>query len=109
MNSFKDHYRKINKKTGERVKTRHIDGMLPITTGKHSHEVVPVSHRANNNTVQEFEQLKRIKNGTKIIGSLKAKKLMDQFNITKNQGKLGNTGITITPHHHKPGFYLLQK
>jgi hypothetical protein len=44
----------------------------------------------------------------KVIGALKAKQLFKQFNITRGDGKLGNTGITIQP-HTKPGFFLLKK
>ena len=109
MNTFKDHYRKVNKKTGERVKKRHEGTILtPGVNSKHSGDVVPVSHRSNNNTVQEFEQLKRMNSGTKVIGALKAKQLFKQFNIVKGEGRLGNTGIAIHP-HTKPGFFLLKK
>ena len=109
MNTFKDHYRKFNKKTGERVVKRHEGIILPPSVStKHAGDVVPVSHRADNNAVQEFEQLKRMNSGTKIIGALKAKKLKDMYNIKSDSGKLGNTGILIQP-HQKHGFYLLQK
>jgi len=109
VNTFKDHYRKFNKKTGERVKKRHEGVILtPGVDSKHSGDVVPVSHRSNNNAVQEFEQLKRMNSGMKVIGALKAKQLFKQFNSTRGDGKLGNTGITIKP-HTKPGFFLLKK
>ena len=114
MNSFKDHYSKINK-NGEFVKRRHIDSNFSNNAVnpnmKHAAVIVPKAHRANNNAVEEFEQLKRANSGTKIISSLKAKKLMspDMFNITSGSGNLGNTGIHIAPHPQKPNTYVLTK
>jgi hypothetical protein len=80
VNTFKDHYRKFNKKTGERVKKRHEGVILtPGVDSKHSGDVVPVSHRSNNNAVQEFEQLKRMNSGMKVIGALKAKNSLNNL------------------------------
>ena len=108
MNSFKDHYRKFNK-DGERVTKRH-EGLIlsPTMDTKHAGDVVPVSHRANNNNVQEFEALKRLAHGTKTINQAKALKLKQQFNLKDFIGTLGNTGISMQP-HQTSGLYILQK
>jgi hypothetical protein len=108
VNSFKDHYRKFNK-NGERVTKRHEGIILPPSIdAKHAGDVVPVSHRANNNTVQEFESLKKLSRGTKVVNQAKASKLKQQFNLKDYTGKLGNTGISIQP-HQTSGLYILQK
>lgn len=75
---------------------------------KHTSKIVPDCHKSNNNTVQEFESLKRQASGVKVINSNKAQKLRQQFNLKKQEGVLGNTGITIHPHVQK-GFYVLKK
>jgi hypothetical protein len=46
--------------------------------------------------------------GTKTITLLKARKLKDQFNLSEFKGKLGNTGIYLSP-HHESGFFTLTK
>jgi hypothetical protein len=111
VNSFKDHYRKFHK-DGTAVKRRHVDSMFVNNTTnpdmKHSNDVVPVSHRADNNNVQEFEILKKQPRGTKVINRAKALKLTQQFNLKGYTGTLGNTGISMQP-HQTAGLYILQK
>lgn len=117
MNSFKDHYRKFHK-DGTAVKRRHVDSMFVNNTTnpdmKHSNDVVPVSHRANNNAVQPFEELKRTGKGPKPINIHHVKQLAKQFkfNIPTQENeevKCGNTGISLTRHPTNPNSYLLHK
>lgn len=106
MNSFKDHYRKFNKKTGEAVKRRHVDSMFANAAVR----PVPKAHRTDNNIIAEFESLKRKEKGTPpaTINLAKARKLQAQFNLKEPRGMLGNTGIFLAP-HHESGFFTLTK
>ena len=71
-------------------------------------KTVPEYCKHDNNAVQEFETLKIMNKGTKIINLAKARKLKDQFKLSDFKGTLGNTGIHLTP-HYKPGFFTLTK
>lgn len=115
MKSFKDFISErfnphFNKKTGEARQHRHMADMIPdvnshsATGGK----TVPEYCKHDNNTIQEFEALKKMTSGTKTITLLKARKLKDQFNLSEFKGKLGNTGIYLSP-HHESGFFTLTK
>jgi hypothetical protein len=104
---FNPHF---NKKTGQARLHRHMADMIPdvdthsATGGK----TVPEYCKSNNNSVQEFESLKTMNSGTKIINLNKARKLKDQFKLNEFKGTLGNTGIHLAP-HHKSGFFTLTK
>ena len=116
MNSFKQFVSEvfnphINKKTGEARQHRHMANIIPdvSTHSATGGKTVPEYCKSDNNTVEEFEQLKRpgIK-GPKTINLAKARKLKDQFNLSDFKGTLGNTGIHMAP-HHEPGFFTLTK
>ena len=116
MKSFKDFILErfnplFNKRTGEARQHRHMADIVPdvnshsATGGK----TVPEYCKHNNNTVEEFESLKKPMNkGTKTITLAKARKLKDQFNLSEFKGTLGNTGIYLAP-HHESGFFTLTK
>jgi hypothetical protein len=111
MYSFKEfvtehrgNYLRINPTTGLPRKRRHIDSMFANPDIR----PVPKCHRADNNSVQEFESLKQMPKGTKTINLAKARKLQAKFNLRDTRGTLGNTGIFLAP-HHEPGFFTLTK
>lgn len=118
MNSFKDHYSKF-RKDGTSVNRRHMRDTVGVSNAtnpdmKHAGDVVPVVHRTDNNAVQPFEELKRVNSGIKHITSAHVRKLADQFGFNipaqaNEEVKCGNTGISVTKHPTKEGFYILQK
>jgi hypothetical protein len=117
VNSFKDHYRKF-RKDGTAVKRRHVDSMFTSNATdpnmKHANDIVPVCHRANNNAVQPFEELKRVGRGSKPITGVQANTLAKQFGFNipsqaNEEVKCGNTGISMTLHPTNPNSYLLYK
>lgn len=93
MNTFKDHWRKINKK-GEFVKKRH-EGLG--TTLASQKRFVPKAHQTILQN-QRVLSLLRKNSGKVIINSSDIKKIEDQFNLkysSTTPKKLGNTGISL--------------
>ena len=93
MNTFKDHWRKFNKKGGF-VKKRH-EG-LGATLASQS-RFVPQSHRTIHKN-QKVEGLLRKSAGKSILNSAEIKQIEDEFNVkysSTTPKKLGNTGISI--------------
>jgi hypothetical protein len=112
--TFKEVFEKytphFNANTGAAREHRHMKSVIPDVSS-HSQSggrTVPKYCQTDNNNVQEFEALKNVNSGTKVINAVKAQKLKKQFNIKNDNGTLGNTGITIQP-HTQPGLYILQK
>jgi len=115
VKSFKDFCIEVfnphfNKKTGEARQHRHMADIIPdvSTHSATGGKTVPEYCKHDNNAVQEFESLKKMNSGAKIITAAKAQKLKDQFKLSNLPGTLGNTGISLTP-HSKPGFFVLTK
>jgi len=107
VNKFKNfgHFFNANKKSDPLsvepfVKRRHMGtgAGVSMTKGK---SFVPDKDKTRVDTIPEYEALKNNQGTQYIINSLKAKKIKD---------KIGDgTGITLTPHPSKPGFFILQK
>lgn len=85
-------------------------GALPdvSTHSRTGGKAVPDMWKSDNNAVQEFEQLKKMQSGQKIINAAKANKLRKQFPV-KDTGMLGNTGIQLTQHPSQPNSFILIK
>jgi len=107
VNSFKDYF---GLKSIEPIKKRHMHpiGRDPISHPKSPGKFVPDMWRADNNSVPEFEVLKKAPSGKKIINHKKAAKLRTKFPIKKD-GKLGNTGISMIQSPNDPKVFILQK
>jgi len=93
MNTFKDHWRKFNKK-GDFVKKRHegLGATLPSQS-----RFVPKAHQTILQN-QRVLSLLRKKSGKIAINSNDIKEVEDQFNLkysSTHPKKLGNTGISI--------------
>ncbi len=86
----------------------HPIGRDPISHSKSPGKFVPDMWKTDNNTVNEFEELKNLPNGKKIITLKKALKLRKQFSL-KGDGKLGNTNINMIQSPDNPNFFILQK
>ncbi len=105
--NFKDYY---SANIGEPVKKRHMHpiGLDPSSHPKSPGKFVPDMWKSDNNTVQEFEQLKKMNRGVKTINAAKAQKLKSLFKLY-GSGKLGNTGISLLPHPSNNQQFILQK
>lgn len=86
----------------------HAIGRDASSHSKTPGKFVPDMWKSDPSAVQEFEALKKMNTGTKVINRMKATQLMKMFNLKTAEGKLGNTGISIGPHTN-PGSYTLQK
>jgi len=116
VNSFKVFFERnnfnpdFNKKTGEARQHRHLNDMIPDVSShtKTGGKTVPEYCKSDNNAVQEFEALKNMNSGVKVINQVKAQQLKQQFNLKDFNSTLGNTKISIAP-HTTPGLYILRK
>jgi hypothetical protein len=93
MNTFKDHWRKFNKK-GNFVKKRH-EG-LGATKPSQS-RFVPMSHRTIHSN-QKIQSLLRKNTGRIVLNKADVKQVENEFNLkysSTTPKKLGNTGIQI--------------
>jgi hypothetical protein len=93
VNTFKDHWRKFNKK-GDFVSKRH-EGLG--TTIASQSRFVPKSHRSIHKN-QKVVGLLRKTSGKTILNSAEIKQIEDEFNIkytSTTPKKLGNTGISL--------------
>lgn len=93
MNTFKDHWRKFNKK-GDFVKKRH-EG-LGATKASQT-RFVPMCHRSTNDN-QKVLGLMRKNNGRVILNRMDVKQIENEYNLkysSTDPKKLGNTGITM--------------
>lgn len=93
MNTFKDHWRKFNKK-GNFVKKRHegLGATLPSQS-----RFVPKAHQTILQN-QRVLSLLRKKTGKVIVNSADIRDIEDQFNLkysSTTPKKLGNTGISL--------------
>jgi len=93
MNTFKDHWRKFNKK-GDFVKKRHegLGATLPSQS-----RFVPKAHQTILQN-QRVLSLLRKKTGKVVVNSADIKDIEDQFNLkysSTTPKKLGNTGISL--------------
>lgn len=93
MNTFKDHWRKFNKK-GEFVKKRHegLGETLPSQS-----RFVPKAHRTIHKN-QKVESLLRKKTGKTVLNAAEISQIEDEFGLkyaSTTPKKLGNTGIII--------------
>jgi hypothetical protein len=106
VNNFKSHF---SQKTNDFKKRRHM-GLGPdvSTHSATGGKFVPQMWKANNNSVQEYEALKRMESGEKIINSAKAAALKKLHPVSQ-EGKLGNTGISLLPHPTQQGSFILKK
>ena len=107
MDTFKDYF---SLKSLEPTKKRHMHpiGRDPMSHPKTPGKFVPDMWKSDGDVVPEFEALKKAASGRRLINSKKAGKLKTKFPLKKD-GKLGNTGITMTQSQNKPGTYILQK
>lgn len=105
--NFKDFF---GNKALEPVKKRHMHpiGRDPMSHPKTPGKFVPDMWKSDNDVVPEFESLKKTQTGKKIINHKKAAKLRIKFPLKKD-GKLGNTGITMSQSPNNPKVYILQK
>jgi hypothetical protein len=93
VNTFKDHWRKFNKK-GNFVKKRH-EG-LGATLASQS-RFVPDAHKTILKN-QRVKSLMRQKSGKVVINSADIRQIEDEFNLkyaSTEPKKLGNTGISL--------------
>ena len=93
MNTFKDHWRKFNKK-GNFVKKRHegLGATLPSQS-----RFVPKAHRTIHKN-QKVEGLLRKTQGRVVLNTAEIKQIEDEFNLkyaSTTPKKLGNTGIIL--------------
>ncbi len=107
MKPFKDYF---GLKSVEPVKKRHMHpvGRDPISHPNTPGKFVPDMWKTDNDSIEEFESLKNVSSGEKIINHVKAAKLRVKFPLKKD-GKLGNTGITMTQSQSDPKVFILKK
>lgn len=102
MNTFKDHWRKFNKK-GDFVKKRH-EGMGSTLASQS--RFVPKAHRTLHRN-QKVQSLLRKNTGKVILNNSEIKQIENEFKVkytSTTPKKLGNTGISMRfdPVIHKP-------
>jgi len=86
----------------------HPVGRDPLSHPKSPGKFVPDMWKTDNDVVPEFEALKNTSTGKKLINQKKAAKLRVKFPLKKD-GKLGNTGISMTQSPNDPNVFILQK
>lgn len=86
----------------------HPLGRDPISHPQSPGKFVPDMWRTDSDVVPEFEALKKMTTGKKVINNKKAAKLRTKFPLKKD-GKLGNTGISMTKNPANPTTFILQK
>lgn len=93
MNTFKDHWRKFNKK-GEFVKKRH-EGLG--ATAASQKRFVPKAHQTEQRN-QKVLSLLRKNHGRAILNKYELKQVQNEFKVkysSTTPKKLGNTGIVL--------------
>jgi len=93
MNTFKDHWRKFNKK-GNFVKKRH-EG-LGATKASQT-RFVPMCHRSTNDN-QKVKGILRKNSGKVVLNRADIKQIENEYNLkysSTTPKKLGNTGVVL--------------